>query len=119
MKVTNFQNQNKVKNPHGITSHKMYDRPEGLIMHLQLAAGEKLKPHITPVNVAFYVLEGNPTILVGAEKQQMRPDVLVESPKDIVHCIYNETDRPVRVLAIKMPKPTTKTIFVEEEERHN
>ncbi|MDN5354349.1 MAG: hypothetical protein PWQ09_1105 [Candidatus Cloacimonadota bacterium] len=119
MKVTNFQNQNKVKNPHGITSHKMYDRPEGLIMHLQLAAGEKLKPHITPVNVAFYVLEGNPTIMVGEEKVKVKKDDIVESPKDIVHCIYNETDRPVRVLAIKMPKPTTKTIFVEEEERHN
>ena len=114
MKVTNFQEQNKVKNPHGITSQKMYDMPEGLIMHLQLAAGEKLKPHITPVNVAFYVLEGNPTILVGKEKKQMQPDDLVESPKDIVHCIYNETDSQVRVLVIKMPKPTTKTIFVEE-----
>ncbi|MDY6916153.1 MAG: cupin domain-containing protein [Candidatus Cloacimonadota bacterium] len=114
MKVKNFYDENKMNNPHGITSQKMYDMPEGLIMHLQLGAGEKLKPHITPVNVAFYVLEGNPTIMVGKEKQQMQPDDLVESPKDIVHCIYNETEKLVRVLVIKMPKPTAKTIFLEE-----
>ena len=87
----------------------MYDTDDALIMHLVLKAGESLKPHITPVDVAFYVLEGKPTIMVGNEKIQVTKDDIIESPKDIVHCIYNETDNDVRVLVMKLPKPTTQT----------
>ncbi len=81
-------------------------------MHLHLKAGESLKPHITPVDVAFYVLEGSPTIMVENEKVQVKKDDIIESPKDIIHCIYNETDEDVRVLVMKLPKPTAKTIMV-------
>jgi len=81
-------------------------------MHLSLEAGESLKPHITPVDVAFYVLEGEPSILIGEERVQAKKDDIIESPKDVVHCIYNETDEVVRVLVMKLPKPTKKTILV-------
>jgi len=89
----------------------MYDTDDALIMHLVLKAGESLKPHITPVDVAFYVLEGKPTIMVGNEKNQVTKDDIIESPKDIVHCIYNETKNDVRVLVMKLPKPTSQTKF--------
>ncbi len=68
----------------------------------------------TPVDVVFYVLEGSPTILVGDEKIKVNKDDLIESPKDIVHSIYNETDKDVRVLVMKLPKPTAKTVIIEE-----
>ena len=100
------------KTPHGINAYKLYDKDHALIMHLHLKPGESLKPHITPVDVAFYVLEGSPTIMVENKKVQARKDDIVESPKDIVHCIYNETDSDVRVLVMKLPKPTAKTIMV-------
>ena len=112
MIVKNSQKEKNVPNPHGIRSTKIYDTENALIMHLELAAGEELKPHITPVDVAFYVLEGKPHILVGEEKIQVRKDDIIESPKNIVHCIYNETDEIVRVLVMKLPKPTESTIFV-------
>ena len=109
MEVRNYRNSDTVKNPHGIQSSKMYDKDHGVIMHLLLKAGQQLKPHITPVDVAFYVLEGNPTIEVGEEKIQVNKDDIIESPKDIPHCIYNETDTDTRVLVMKLPKPTTLT----------
>jgi hypothetical protein len=34
---------------------------------------------------------------------------LVESPKDIVHCIYNNTNSIVRILVVKAPRPKTAT----------
>lgn len=114
MEIRNFGYENNTPNPHGIQSKKMYDREEALIMHLLLKAGEGLKPHITPVDVVFYVLEGEPTILVGEEKIKVIKDDLIESPKDIVHSIYNETDHDVRVLVMKLPKPSAKTIIIEE-----
>ena len=84
-------------------------------MHLSLKPGEKLKPHQTPVDVVFYVLEGQATILVGDEKMDFHSDTLIESPRMITHCIYNNSDKDLRVLVIKTPKPTAKTIFTEEE----
>lgn len=86
----------------------LYDKDSAQAVHIKLEAGESLKPHITPVDVFFYVLEGRPEILVGNEKQSVEADCLVESPKDIVHCIYNNSDEIVRVLVVKAPKPTAK-----------
>ena len=74
-----------------------------------LEAGESLKPHITPVDVFFFVLEGSPEILIGQESQIVEANSLIESPKDIPHCILNNSDNLVRVLVVKAPKPTTKT----------
>ena len=112
MKIRNYIKSENIENPHVIQSTKLYDKDHALIMHLMLKAGEGLKPHITPVDVAFYVLEGKPIILIGEEKVQVGKDDIIESPKDIVHCIYNETDKDVRVLVMKLPKPTKKTILI-------
>ena len=112
MKIRNYNELNLAQTPHGINAYKLYDKDHALIMHLHLKAGESLKPHITPVDVAFYVLEGNPTIMVEEEKIQVKKDDIIESPKDIVHCIYNETNKDVRVLVMKLPKPIKKTILV-------
>lgn len=95
--------------PHKLDVRKLYDQDTAQAMHIKLEAGESLKPHITPVDVFFYVLEGTPEILVGKEKQTVEADCLVESPKDIPHCISNNSDKPVRVLVVKAPKPTTIT----------
>ncbi|MCD4650685.1 MAG: cupin domain-containing protein [Candidatus Cloacimonetes bacterium] len=109
MKIKSYRNQENVTNPHGIQSTKLYDKDPAVIMHLLLKAGEGLKPHITPVDVAFYVLEGNPTIMVGDEKVVVNQDDIIESPEDIVHSIYNESEKDVRVLVMKLPKPISKT----------
>ncbi len=111
MKISNYKELELAKTPHGISANKLYDKDHAVIMHLNLKAGESLKPHITPVDVAFYILEGSPTIMVEDEKVQVKVDDIIESPKDIVHCIYNETNADVRVLVMKLPRPTTKTIM--------
>ncbi len=112
MEIRNYTKLGIANNPHGVQATKMYDTDDAQIMHLLLKAGESLKEHITPVDVAFYILEGSPTILVGEEKIQVKKDDIVESPKDIPHCIYNDTDEVIRVLVMKLPKPTKKTIML-------
>ncbi|HHE38683.1 MAG TPA: cupin domain-containing protein [Candidatus Cloacimonetes bacterium] len=112
MEIRNYKNLEVTQNPHGIDAFKLYDKDPAQIMHLYMRPGESLKPHKTPVDVAFYILEGTPSIMVGEEKVQVKKDDIVESPKNIVHCIYNETDELVRVLVMKLPKPTAKTVMV-------
>jgi len=109
MIVTKLKETSITETPHKLDVRKLYDRDTAQAMHIKLEAGESLKPHITPVDVFFYVLEGTPEILVGKEKQTVESDSLVESPKDIPHCISNNSDKVVRVLVVKAPKPITKT----------
>jgi mannose-6-phosphate isomerase-like protein (cupin superfamily) len=83
----------------------IYNHENAQVAHLHLEAGQSLKPHITPVDVFFYVLEGTPDIMVGTETVTVEPDSLIESPKDIIHCIYNNSDSDIRVLVVKAPRP--------------
>ena len=94
-------------NPHKIDSRKLYDHDNAQVMHLTFGPGESLKPHITPTDVFFYVLEGNIDVLVGDETVTVAKDNLVESPKGIVHCLSNNTNSIARVLVVKAPRPNT------------
>ncbi|MBM4403912.1 MAG: cupin domain-containing protein [Candidatus Cloacimonetes bacterium] len=105
MITRNVETLDSLMNDKGITAHRLYDMEEGQIIHLQLDAWCHLTPHTTPVNVVFYILEGEPTIEIGDERKPCPAGTLVESPKDIIHCIYNYTESPVRVLIMKLPRP--------------
>jgi len=109
MKITIVNKTQIVETPHKLDVRKLYDKDSAQAMHITLQPGEALKPHITPVDVFFYILEGYPEVLIGEEKMQVQADCLVESPKDIVHCLYNNSNEIARILVVKAPKPTTQT----------
>ena len=98
---------------HGIDARNLYNTDDAMVTVITLKPGQSLKRHITPVDVAFYMLEGTGIVEVGDEKMEVTKDTLIESPKDIVHCWYNESDNPIQFMVIKAPKPTKKTILVE------
>jgi quercetin dioxygenase-like cupin family protein len=99
-------------NAHGVDARNLYNTEEAMISIITLEAGQSLKPHITPVDVAFYVLEGTGVVEVGDEKIVVTKDTLIESPKDIIHCWYNESSSPLRFMVVKAPRPTKKTVFI-------
>jgi len=109
MKITYVNKIEVQETPHKIDARKLYDKDSAQAIHIELKPGEALKPHITPVDVFFYILEGTPDIMVGNETINVKSDCLVESPKDIVHCLYNNSDKVARILVVKAPKPTTQT----------
>jgi mannose-6-phosphate isomerase-like protein (cupin superfamily) len=105
MIITNWKEQPVKENPHKVDVRALYNRENAQAMHITLQPGQQLKPHITPVDVFFFVIEGTPTVLVGDEMVEVGENVLVESPKDIVHCLYNKSDKPARILVVKAPRP--------------
>lgn len=109
MNTRSYKTEPVKENPHGVDVRKLYDDPTAQIMHITLSDGERLKPHRTPVDVAFYVLEGTPTIHIGEESQQHPEDTLIESPANIVHFISNESGAWARILVIKAPRPEQTT----------
>jgi len=109
MKIIDVNNIENSKNPHNVDARKIYDTENAQVVHMTLKPGESLKRHITPVDVFFYVLEGKGIVEIGDEKKEVGPDTLIESPAKIVHCWYNESTDILRVLVVKVPRPTEST----------
>jgi mannose-6-phosphate isomerase-like protein (cupin superfamily) len=109
MKITKYQNQQIKDTPHKIDVREMYNKESAQAMLMALQPGESLKPHKTPVDVFFFVVEGTPTIHIGEESEVCEADTLVESPADIIHHISNASNRLARILVVKAPRPTSQT----------
>ncbi|MGM0484993.1 MAG: cupin domain-containing protein [Candidatus Krumholzibacteriota bacterium] len=101
-----------MENAHNVDARNLYNTEDAMITVITLKPGQSLKRHITPVDVAFYVLEGTGVVEIGEEKKEVSEGTLVESPKDIVHCWYNETGEKLRFMVVKAPRPSKKTVFV-------
>ncbi|NCD40692.1 MAG: cupin domain-containing protein [Bacteroidia bacterium] len=109
MKIIHATQPPAVETPHKVDVRQLYDRESAQVMHITLKPGEALKPHITPVDVFFYILEGTVNVSVGNETIAVEKDHLVESPKDIVHWLANASGTPARILVVKAPRPITST----------
>jgi mannose-6-phosphate isomerase-like protein (cupin superfamily) len=109
MKITDVAKVVSGPNPHHVDARKIYETPHAVAVMITLQPGEALKKHITPVDVFFYVLEGNGIVEIGDEKMMIGKDQLVESPARIPHTWTNESASVFRVLVVKVPKPTEET----------
>jgi mannose-6-phosphate isomerase-like protein (cupin superfamily) len=105
MKITKVKDTPIKDTPHKVDARGIYDLPDAQLTHISLLPGEALKPHITPVDVFMYILEGTATVGIGEEVEEVEADSVVESPKGIVHYIANKSDKPVRILVGKTPRP--------------
>jgi len=112
MKIRKLEQTEIMDNAHNVDARNLYDGEEAMVTVITLKPGQRLKRHITPVNVVFFVLEGKGVVEIGDEKREVDRYTLIESPRDIVHCWYNESDEPLMFMVIKAPKPKKKTIFV-------
>lgn len=107
MKIVDWKEQSIVETTHKVDVRRLYDRESAQVMHITLKPGETLRPHITPVDVFFYVLEGAVDVRVGDETVTVPSDRLVESPKDIIHCLSNSSTTNARIMVVKAPKPVS------------
>ncbi len=107
MKIVSPTEINSTQNPHGVEAKRIHENENVQVVHMLLMPGESLKKHTTAVDVFFYVLEGEGIVEIGDEKQKVTKDMLIDSPKDIPHCLYNEGKSNFRVLVVKTPKPST------------
>ena len=112
MEFTKVSETAASKNPHGVDARPIYSHENAQVIILTLQSGESLRRHITPVDVFFYVLEGKGIVEIGDEKKEVGKDTIVHSPAKIVHCWYNESDKPLRIMVAKTPKPKESTILL-------
>jgi mannose-6-phosphate isomerase-like protein (cupin superfamily) len=110
MKTISYKEIETTKNPHGVEAKKNHENENVQVVHMLLKPGESLKKHTTANDVFFYVLEGEGIVEIGDEKQTVRHDMLIDSPKNIPHYLYNEGSSNFRILVVKTPKPTDNQI---------
>ena len=109
MKIIDIKDVQISDTPHKVDVKKLMKFEHAMIVHIELKPGEAVKKHITPVDVNFYVLEGEGVIEIGKEREKITKDQLIFSPAKIAHQLMNESDKNFRFLVIKTPTPTTET----------
>lgn len=67
MRTIRWTDSETTPNPHGVDARKIYDSEKAQVIHITLRPGERLKRHVTPVDVIFYVLEGRGTVEIGTK----------------------------------------------------
>ena len=109
MEIVEAKTADLIDNPHHVKASKLYDSKNAQVIHITLEPGESLKKHITPVDVIFYVLEGQGVVEIGDAKKEVGRDTLINSPARIPHCWYNESAAVLRFLVVKVPRPMEST----------
>ena len=112
MKITVVSSAPTRPNPHGVESKTIYNTDHGALTHLLIQPGQALKKHITSVDCFFYVVEGECEVEIGEEVVKVGLDSLVESPAGIPHSLRNPGTSTLRVLVMKVPKPTANTVLL-------
>ncbi len=102
MKIINVKQAPEKDNQHKVLARAVYDNDRTQVMHIELNPGEGLKPHKTPMDVFFYILEGEGIVVIGEEEETVGEDMLIESPKGIPHLLRNESDGMFRFLVVKL-----------------
>ncbi len=109
MKIVAVKSAPEKANPHNVSVRMLYDKEHAQTIHIELKPGESLKKHITPVDVFFYILEGNGVMEIGDESKKVSKDMLIESPARIPHRLINEGKERFRILVVKTPRPKEST----------
>ncbi len=98
-----------------LNAHRLYDTPNGEIIHIELKPSEIIPLHSVDADVVFYIVQGKPTIVTENGKTDVEPDTFILSEKGNYHGIENNTDSSVKFLVIKMPKPQLPVKFKDED----
>jgi mannose-6-phosphate isomerase-like protein (cupin superfamily) len=95
LKVLNATDGELLKTPHQGEIRKIINYEHATIVHIELKPGESLKKHVTPVDVCFYVLDGEGHVIIGEEEAIVVKDQLVFSPARVPHKLLNAS-RPLK-----------------------
>ena len=109
MRIVDALKAAEAPNPHDVSARPLHDTEHVQVTMVTVEPGEALKRHVTPVDVFFYVLEGQGVVEIGDETATVDADKLIESPAGIPHRMRNDGDEVFRFLVVKTPRQTGRT----------
>ena len=105
MKTTTIDEGRILKDDSGTLARAIYSAPEAMIVHIAVEPGGFVSPHVTSVDMEFFVIEGRGTFSYGDEAVEAGEGTLIPSPKGLPHGMRNAGPGILRVLAVKSPRP--------------
>ena len=72
------------------------------IVHLSLEPGGSMEAHAMPVNVLFYILQGQGILDIDGVRHPLQINEFIEVPKAAMRYWSNESDSPLNLLVIKL-----------------
>ncbi len=105
MKKSGIDDGKIIKEDSGVLARAIYSAPEAMIVHITVAPGGSIKPHVTPVDMEFFILEGKGTFYLGEESTEAGAGTLLPSPRGVPPGMKNAGPGVLRVLAVKNPRP--------------
>lgn len=90
------------KNIRGVDSRLLVDHKTALIKQLILKPLERIPTHQVPVDVTFFVLEGEGYITIDNHRYEVRPHSIVTCPKNKIMEVEAKNNR-FTFLNIKTP----------------
>jgi quercetin dioxygenase-like cupin family protein len=105
MKKTAIDEGRIIKDDSGVLARVVYSAPEAMIVHIAVGPGGFVAPHVTPVDMEFFVIEGEGTFILGEESTEAGAGTLIPSPRGVPHGMRNAGPGILRVLAVKSPRP--------------
>ena len=109
IKIINVDEVNIADTPHKVDVRKLISYDHATVVCIELKPSESLKMHITPVDVCFFILEGDGIVSIGKEREKVKQNQLIFSPANIPHSLMNESEANFSFLVIKTPTPTSET----------
>lgn len=105
IKTIRLEEAPAVPNPAGLDARRLYDTEHAQVLHISLKPGERVERHIVPVDVAFFVLEGEGEFEIGDEKVTAGAGTLVESPGGLMRGMSNAGAGNLNVMIVRAPRP--------------
>jgi quercetin dioxygenase-like cupin family protein len=94
-----------LKNDSGVEARAVYSAPEAMIVQITVQPGGFVAPHVTSVDMEFFVMEGHGVFSLGDESIETDAGHLIPSPKGLAHGMKNPGPGVLKVLAVKSPRP--------------
>lgn len=70
-----------------IVSRAVYNEANSRAILFGFAPGQELSEHTTPMAATIYILEGNATLTLGADRLEAAPGTLVYMPPSLPHSV--------------------------------
>lgn len=100
--IVTFATAQTVLEAGDMTGRVMISQPTMDLVQLVLDPGAYLAPHPTPMDVVFFIHEGDGKVILGEELILVKRGDAIACPGNTAHGLWNTGDSFLRVLVMKL-----------------
>jgi mannose-6-phosphate isomerase-like protein (cupin superfamily) len=88
--------------PFNFDGRILYKSQQYELIHLTLQSGETMEPHVQPMDVVFFVVEGLGSLTVGDAILEVQENTTVHIPAGVQRAWKNPGNHTLRILVNKL-----------------